>query len=488
MNFRFSIFDFRLTIARHARAQSKIENRKSKILYLCLSVFICGSFLLAAEDEPYKIEVSGWSYSRERKTITSSNRVTVSFSLKNATKTALNDISATVLFTTGTGEKAAKPLTKKIGSLKPGETQKVTATGEFVPAFSGYDVVVQYVVAQASRLQVKEEWFSSTDTGQPQPRGKNPLEGVASLVLLGRELTPDRPGRFAGTVHVKNEGTAEAKNLKLTITFFDSKKQKIHEWSGKLGSASLAGGAEENIQFVCPNAPRNYASYELKPGCEDVPSEQALSGGEFTDAAEVEAARFAFSRVGDKSQDLMVRAQVRNGLKTAAGEIKLALTFYGPKKKEVKKHLVEIPGQIQPGEISRVEFTIAAVPQYEAFEPALSYKTAATEAKPAETKTIQMPKFRNANEVEVVFTEAAPNDDKSVSLVGALRNGKSAPVKDVVITVEFTKADGSAPVTAEKTISDVVQPGEERNFVVKAAGAAGAANYTFKFKYSEAGK
>jgi len=479
MDFRFSILDFRLTIARNARAQSKIQNPQSKIFALFLFVFICGSFLCAAEDEPYKIEVSGWSYSRERKTLTSSNRVTMNFSLKNTTKTTLNDVSATVMFTTGTGEKAAKPVARKIGALRPGEAQKFTASGDFVPAFSAYDIVVQYGGG-------KEEWFSSSDTGQPQPKSKTPQEGVASLVILGREVTPDRAGRFAGTVRVKNEGAAEARNLKLTITFFDTRKQKIHEWLGKLGSDALAGGAEANIQFACPSAPRNFAAYELKAGCDELPSEQALSGGEFSNVADVEVARFVFSRAGDKGQDLKVSAQVRNGLITAAREIKLTLTFYGPKKKELKKHLLEIPGQMEAGEVKTLEFTIAAVPPYEAFEPALNYKTA--DAQPAETKGIQMPKFRNLKEVEVVLTAAVNNDDKSLSLVGALRNGTRTPVKDVIIAVEFTKADGAVLATAEKTISDVVQPGEERNFVVKAPGAAGAANYSFRFKYSEAGK
>jgi len=88
----------------------------------------------------------------------------------------------------------------------------------------------------------------------------------------------------------------------------------------------------------------------------------------------------------------------------------------------------------------------------------------------------------------VIFTDIVDNADRSATLAGALRNGKSSAVKDVAITVEFTKADAGTLATAEKIITDVVQPGEERNFVVKAPGAAGAANYSFKFKYAEAGK
>ncbi|MGD0088727.1 MAG: hypothetical protein ABSE73_02300 [Planctomycetota bacterium] len=457
------------------------------ISYLRLSAFICGcivffSLASAAEEEGFKIEVSGWSYSRERKTITSSNRVTVNFSLKNVSKTVLNDVAATITFTTGTGEKAATPLTKNIGSLKPGETQKAAATGDFVPAFSAYGLVVQYGSG------AKEEWFGSSDTAQPQPKSKSPLEGTASVVLLGREVTPDRSGRFSGTAHVKNEGAAEGKNMKITVQFLDTKQKKIYEWSGKLGSGTLAGGAEANIPFVVPGAPRNYGGYEIKVGCDDLPPEQALSGGDFTNSEDVEVAKFVFKREGAKNQDLKVSAQARNGLKSAAGEIKLTLTFYGPKKKELKKHVYEFAGELQPREIKPLEFTISGVPLYEAYEPAVSYKTLTGDAKPAAQGKIEAAKFKNLDEVEVLFTDALANDDKSVSLAGALRNGKSTPVKDVVLTIEFTKAGGDALTTVEKTITDVVQPGEERNFVVKAPGAAGFANYTFKFKYSEVKK
>lgn len=432
----------------------------------------------APEEPAYQIEVSGWNYSRARKTVTSSNRVTVSFAAKNVSKAALNDIALTVTFTTGTGEKAATPITKRLGGLKPGETQRVEAVGDFVPAFSAYTITVQYGKAN-------EEWFANSDTGQPQPKSKGPVEGAASVVVLGREVNHDRSGRFAGVVRVKNEGTAEAKNLKITVIFYDTKKQKIHEWSGRLGSGKLAGGAEENIPFVCGSGPRQYGGYEIKVGCDDVPAEQALAGGDFTGAEDVECAKYVFKRSDPKSKDLNVSAQMRNGLKTPAEQVKLTLTFYGPKKKELKKHVFEAPGQLQPGEIKPIEFNVEGVPAYEAFEPAVSYKAGAEAPKPAAGK-IELAKFKNVKEVEILFTDSVTNDDKSVSMVGALRNGKSGPVKDVVIVVEFTKAGGGVLTTAEKTITDVVQPGEERNFVVKAATAAGFASYSFKFKYADA--
>ncbi|MCY3020356.1 MAG: hypothetical protein NTW87_15160 [Planctomycetota bacterium] len=433
----------------------------------------------APEEEGYNIQAAGWSYSRERKTITSSNRVTVTFTLKNVSKAPISDIAVTVSFNTGLGEKAATPITKKIGQIKAGDTEKVTAVGDFVPAFSAYGIVVQYG-------GTREEWFSSSDTGKPQPKSKAPVEGTASIVVLGREVTPDRSGRFTGVVRVKNEGTAEAKNLKITIQFFDTKKQKIHEWSGKLGAGTLGGGAEANIPFACPNAPRMYGGYEIKVGCDDVPAEQALAGGDFANAEEVEFAKIVLKRSDPKSPDLRVAGQVRNGFKAAVSQVKLTVTFFGPKKKELKKQTYEVPGQLQPGEVKPVEFTVAGVPSFEGFEPAVAYEKVDQAPSPAATGKIEAAKFKNLKEVEVIFTDTVPNDDKSVSLAGAVRNGKSTAVKDIVVTVEFTKAGGKVLTTAEKTITDVVRSGEERNFVIKAANAAGFADYSFKFKYAEA--
>jgi hypothetical protein len=168
--------------------------------------------------------------------------------------------------------------------------------------------------------------------------------------------------------------------------------------------------------------------------------------------------------------------------------VKLTLAFIGPKKKELKQFVYELPGQLQAGEIKPVEFTVPNVPQWEAFEPGMKYKAGAgaAPAAPVATGKIVLAKFTNAKDIEIMFTDVVTNDDKSVTLAGAMRNGRDAPVKGVVIMAEFTKTDGSTLTKAEKTITDVVKPNEERNFVVKAPGAAGFKDYSFKFKYENA--
>jgi hypothetical protein len=97
----------------------------------------------------------------------------------------------------------------------------------------------------------------------------------------------------------------------------------------------------------------------------------------------------------------------------------------------------------------------------------------------------EKPKFKNTKDVEIIFTQVNTNEDKSVALVGCLRNGRDSAVKDVLITAQFNMGSGD-PVVGEKKLSDVIKPGEERNFLLKAQNAAGFKEYTFKFTEIEA--
>jgi len=450
---------------------------------LCLSAFLIlsSAITFGADDESYKIHVYSWSYGRERKTVTSSNRVTANFMIKNISEQVLKDVRITLLYREGLGTVLDKqPPVKEIGVLKAGESQKVSIVGDFIPIFGGYEMAVAYAGNK------KEEWLSTSDVGQPDPKNGEALKGVANVIVAGKELVPDRSGKFSGHVRVKNEGTVEAKNLKIVVTFFDAKKNKMGETIEKLGNGTLPGGADEQIPFTLTKSPRTYGGYELNVTCDDTSVEAQFSGGEFSNAKEIEFAKYAFKRTGAKNEDLKVGAQVRNGLDAPVNQVKLTLVFMNAKKKELKRYMYEVKGELKPGEIKPVEFTVAALVPYDAFEPQVAFERVdgnAGAASQGETK-VAPAKFAGAKDVEVIFSDSMTNDDRSVSLAGAMRNGKSGPVKNVMITVTFTRPDGSSS-NVEKTLTDVVRPGEERNFVMKAPNAAGFSNYGFKFKYSE---
>jgi len=433
--------------------------------------------LVGAEDDPLAISVFGWNYGRARKTVKASNVVTGMFTLKNITKKDLPSVTVTLQFTTGVGEKINEPVSTVVGPMKAGETKKVSLEQNFVPAFSGYDVIVEYGTT-------KELWYGSGDQGQPQPKNGAPVPGVASVLVLGQDVTTEKSGKFGGTIRVKNEGTIEASDVKITATFFDANKKKISEWSGKLGDGKLAANTEKNIPFTVPNVPPNQRGYELRVGCADTSSEAALSGGEFTTAEEVEFANFDFKRPNPKGDELSVAAKVRNGFKVPVDAAQITLVFMSGKKKELKRHTFIVPGQLKPGEIKPISFTIPAIPQYEAFEQQVTYKcltaNAPGESKPASQSATAS--FKGGPEVEVIFIENAVNDDQSVSFVGAARNGKEQPVQDITVSLVVKK--GGKDLKFEKVLSGVMKHGEERNFIVKAPDASGFDSFNFSFKFS----
>lgn len=433
--------------------------------------------------DKYKLHVSGWSYGRERKTITSSNRVTATLTVKNVSGQAIDGIAVALNYFSGLGEKVIdKSPRQTVGSLKAGESKKINVVGDFIPIFKSYTLTVEYGGGK------KEEWRSNSDIADPEPVTGEQLKGAASVALLGQEAGTDRAGRFQGAVHVKNEGNVEAKNVKITVTFYDAKRKQLGQWSGPLGKGTLAGGADEKIQFVAATSPKSYNSFEIRVGHDDAPAEAALAGGEFTSAKDVEFAKFVFKRADPKSKELKVTAQVRNGFDCGVDQVKLNLVFYGPKQKELKPFTYDVPGDLKPGEIRPIEFTISELPPYETFERLVGYNKLDGSAGPkaAPPAAAGAMKFQKTKDIEVIFGDVLVNDDKSVSLVGAMRNGKDIPVKDVVIELTFTMPSGES-VKAEKKLSDVAQPNEERNFVARAPGAAGYKTYSFKFNYAPAG-
>ena len=426
---------------------------------------------------PFRAQVFGWSYARERKTVVSSNRVVASFSIKNLSEAPLDDVNVSLTFTTALGEKLGAPVSQALGTLASGEVRKVSLTGDFVPAFQGYQLLVAYAGGKP------EEWFGNSDISPPQPKSIEPIVGSASLIVLGQEIITDKFGRFGGVVRVQNEGTVAAKNVKVFITFYDAKRTKLLDWSGPLGKGTIEGGALVNLTFAVSNAPRRYNSYDLRVAHDKAP-EGAFIGGDFANVEDVEFARFRFNRTGAKGTTLKVDAQARNGLALAVDQVKLTLVFFGQAHKEVKRFAYDLPGELKPNEIKAAAFSIPDLPAYSEFEQVITYRkieAAGAQAEPGGAK------FQNVPDVEVIFTDAVVEKDNAVTLVGALRNGRAAPVKDVTIHITFQKADGTVIKDVEKTLKDVIQPGAERNFVVKADGAAGFVSYPYTFKFVELG-
>ncbi|MCW8132216.1 MAG: hypothetical protein KIS92_17850 [Planctomycetota bacterium] len=445
----------------------------------------------APESGGNKVYLDGWSYSRERKTITGSNKVTARLTLKNVSEADLANVGVSVTFHSGLGENVGGPLTQSLGTVKPKESKQIQVAGEFIPVFGGYEVVVTYGGG-------KEIWQCNSDLGNPEPKaGKGPDNG-ACLVLLGTEVGPDKFNRLAGQLRIKNTGKQEAKNCKVNIVYYaavpmkDPKKPdamkalKVGEWSGPLGDGKFPGAAERVVPLTVPQPmPKGAVHYEIKVACDEIALEQQMSGGEFQNLNDLEAAKFAFKRSGAKQENLDVACALRNGMSEGLSGIKLTIQFFLTEKGEkklVKSHTQEVPGTLAAGAVQNVAFTIAGMPKYDAFEQALEFGKAGGAAAQG-SKPAKEPVFTNAKTVEVLLKTFNTADDGTVSIVCAARNGCDHTVKDIQVIVHFFDAAGKEVATGVKILPDSAPSGEVRNFILRAENAKGYANYRSEVKF-----
>ncbi len=106
------------------------------IMPLLLACVACGA--AAGEEPDYKIALSNWSYSRERKTVNSSNRVIANFTLKNRTTASISGVHVTLTYASGLGEKIGEALKDNVGTIRNGESKKISITADFLPAFGSF--------------------------------------------------------------------------------------------------------------------------------------------------------------------------------------------------------------------------------------------------------------------------------------------------------------------------------------------------------------
>ncbi|GMV82839.1 MAG: hypothetical protein AMXMBFR7_40230 [Planctomycetota bacterium] len=466
------------------------------------------------EESERRTFLDAWSYSRERKTITGSNRVTCRFTVKNISEKPLDGVHAMITFHDSMGQQVGQPVQQELGRIPPKETKQFQAFGEFIPIFNSYQIHLRH-------RDGKELWHCPSDIGNPEPKVENLQKGIGTARLLGSDLSPDRYGRMAGNVRVKNEGDQEAKNVQIHITFYgnppaqprrpapppkDPKAAKtqanadplgehatndnapvLKEWSGKLDSGTLKAGEERVIQLIVPQAvPKGYSGHRVRITCDETAPEKAMSGGEFANAEDLEAAHFSFARAGKDNADLEVRCKLRNGLKDTAKDIKVDLAFFlaeKGEKKEVKRHAESLKETIAPGEVKEIAFTVPAMPKFDSFEQALDYKTG--DAKPSTPGPVAKLDFQNTPTVEVLLKDFKTQDDGTVLVVCAARNGRPNFVKDIKIKAHFLKADGSELTSAEKVLAETVAPGEVRNFLIRAANAKEYAKVTTEVGFTE---
>lgn len=421
------------------------------------------------------VAIEKWVYSRERKTINSSNRVIANFSVKNVTGKLLEGVAVEVTLFSGLGEKVAGPIKHDLGSIKPQGAAGAQVSANMVPAFGAYEIAVSYKGG-------KELWYSNSDMANPQPKPKGLTQNTAKVVVVGQEVGPDKANQLSGQVRVRNEGALEAKDVKLQVIYWGAdkagKRVKIGEWSGPLSNGKIPPGKELTFPVKVPGrVPVGMNTFEIRATCPEAALEAQISGGEFANGKELEASHWQFKRVGDKQQDLEVVCDVRNGFSSDVRDVRMNLEFVSTengKRTKVKSYAHALSAPLKSGEVARAMFTVKGLPKYDGYE--CSFEFGAADAQTAVKKPVA-PQYQNKATVEVLFKEVTTADDGTVMAVCSARNGLSHQVKDIGITFRLLKQDGSVLKQTVKKLEDPVLPGEEASFVVRVPDGKGFSGY-----------
>jgi hypothetical protein len=190
-------------------------------------------------------------------------------------------------------------------------------------------------------------------------------------VIVGKETTVDKTGVLTGTLHVKNEGAEVAKNVKVNVSFVDLNRKKLKDFSLPLGD--VQGNADQTFPLRLTGVPRNYGGMSIEIANDEVAPETALSGGDFTGAADVEFAHFTVIAPKEKGEHYRFETLCRNGLKNPVEHVVLEMIFYGPKHREIRRYKHELPGTIASADIADVKFEVRDLPQFEEYEQNVTY-------------------------------------------------------------------------------------------------------------------
>lgn len=443
--------------------------------------------LFSAEEgvEEARVAIEKWVYSRERKTINSSNRVIANFSVKNVSGKSLEGVNVQVTLISGLGENVAGPLKQALGSIKPQGVAAAQVSANRVPAFGAYEIVVRYQGGE-------ETWYSNSDTTHPQLKSKGLTQNTARVVVVGQEIGSDRTNQLAGQVRVRNEGSLEAKDVKLLVIYWGAdkagQKVKMGEWAGPLGNGKIPPGKEQTFAVRVPGrVPVAMKAFEVRVVCSETASEAQLSDCELAYAKDLEAAHWKFKRVGDKQQDLEVSCDVRNGLNVELWDVRLNIDFISNengKRTKVKSHAHALNAPLKSSAIVPTSFTVHGLPKYDGYE--CSFEFGAGEARAAVKKPVA-PQYQNKAAVEVFFKEVTTADDGTVMAVCSARNGLDHQVKDTVVTFRLLRQDGGVSKQAEKKLEDPLLSGEETSFVIRVPDGKGFVSYDSQVTFVQNG-
>jgi hypothetical protein len=449
----------------------------SRIACAVLLVCICAPFAAArAEDDP-PIAFSDWKIERLRYDTDKTPKVVkAEMKITNTGKASLTDIKSRMVFLEATGAVAKETPWVFEMSLGAGAGKVFTYREGLVPAFEGYELEM---ICKLDGKEQRWTWRSPDPTELPQLKNTKPIPGISRLVILGRESRRNNQNSQVSVFcRVKNEGEKDALRSQLTFEFLDDNGKILATHEQVLGDGgTVPGGKELVLNINIPTAIPIYNAMRVKLSSAKVSDEEALSGGKFSDRAEVEVAEVAFTR--PKPAELAITAKIRNGLKKPVDKPTIVWAFTD-KDKEVKRVSGQIPLRIEPGEVKAFALTIPDCPAFGAFTYEVEYQET-TEAtfQPVEAEVAE-------GKAGVTKIELNKAPDGTLKFKAAVRS--RAPHEVTAFSVVFKLvggADGKVVVGQCAGGLDRLAPGATATVEAELAKPPKFANYTYHVTYSE---
>ncbi len=470
-----------------------MARRALALTLLALLALLAFAAPARAEVSPWEapFELSKFGMSRLRKTISSSNVVTVEFAIQ-AGDADLRDLRATVEFVDYRGKGLGRGRSSKIGDLPAGKRTIASVTGSWVPIFNGYLISI---TGQVDGERGEWDFFGASNVDVPFFLPKKPYERTCQPVSMSHELEHASRGRGAKLyIRVRNLGDKRATGAKCKVQLIGKKgptgKPVTVKLSGAPGGRNgiVDGGEERLFTIRFRNFPE-FTGYSIDLAWDAPATEDLVAGGEFTGAAEVELGHFVFTKRDGGALEIVGRA--RNGLDRAVEDIKVKIHLLGKGGKKGRPKVVRtlthvIRGVLASGKIVPFRFTAAKVGAYDNFEYEVAYgEPGARKKTPARAAPVAL------GQAAVKFTKAKPNAKGGVDMAGVVENVGASGIRNVRILVSFKRRiDGKLKIVAtyRHVIERALRPGETDSFRFTAAPVGAIDEYFFEVSFDPAEK
>jgi hypothetical protein len=447
---------------------------------LGLAALLLATGLAAAGENGPQIKLSDWKLARFRygQGDKIPKKVEAEIKITNTGKQNLEGVKSRLVYYASTGEKVKETQWQFALVIAAGKGKLFKYVEGLVPAFEAYELHLHCTLGGKKHKLV---YRSPDPLSLPKLWSDKPIPGTSRLVIMGREVFPDKRTRRPKLyLRVKNLGEKTATGAAVVVEFLGKNGRIIYTFEKKLGDGTVAGGKEKTYNYVVDRAVGGYGGYRVRLKAAAISDEEALSGGLFSDKPELEIAHFKFTRKSDKS--LYIVAKIRNGRPKAVTSptVVILLTDKSEPPKIIKKVPFEVTGRLKPGEIKPFAVTVPRCPSFGSFSYEIEFAERGKEVvfKPITAKVA--PGKVGAERIEIT---KGPGGE--LRFIARIRSRAPYDVTAVKITFNLMGGPGGKVVKRCAGGVDKLAKGKTVRVVAELARPPKFTNFNYRVTYEE---